>query len=512
MNSERTKRRKESASDIFEGSPSLSSHTGELFSFLPLSTCLLNSLGVILEANPEFSKISGYPPEEIIGKSIEIIFDKKRIEEFFKEILEKKVIIDREAEIFVKNRKVVPVSVSILLLRDKKEEAVGYFFTFRDLTALRKKESELKNIQAALLNMLEDTELERKRAEEEKNKNVAIITNLTDGLLVFDQDNNLSLVNPQAEKLFNVEAEKLVGKSLAELSQISTFSLLIDQNKQDQEMFRREIQLDKDLILTVTTTSFIREKEKAGTIVILHDISRERVIERMKTEFVSLSAHQLRTPMAAIKWTMTMLLDEDVGKINKDQRDLLEKCYKSNERMILLINDLLNVARIEEGKYLFRPIFAKIDEIINQVVAAFKEEAEKKNIQIEFKESEKETPKVLMDVEKVKLVIENLTDNAIRYTFPGGKITISVSSNKKEIEFKVQDSGVGIPMEQQPRVFTRFFRASNVMRMETEGSGLGLFTSKNIIEAHGGKIWFESKEGKGTAFYFTLPIKSSIIK
>jgi signal transduction histidine kinase len=146
------------------------------------------------------------------------------------------------------------------------------------------------------------------------------------------------------------------------------------------------------------------------------------------------------------------------------------------------------------------------------VVAAFKEEAEKKNIQIEFKESEKETPKVLMDVEKVKLVIENLTDNAIRYTFPGGKITISVSSNKKEIEFKVQDSGVGIPMEQQPRVFTRFFRASNVMRMETEGSGLGLFTSKNIIEAHGGKIWFESKEGKGTAFYFTLPIKSSIIK
>jgi PAS domain S-box-containing protein len=512
MNSGKTPKKKNNNSDILEGSPSMTEYTGELFSFLPLPTCLLNSLGVILEANPEFSKIFGYPREEIIGKSIEIIFNKKRIEEIFKETLEQKVIINKEVEIFAKNRRIVPASVSILLLRDKKEEAIGYFFTFQDLTEIRKKEDELKNIQAALLNMLEDTELERKRAEEEKNKTVAIITNLTDGLLVFDQDNKLLLINPQAEKLFNIEAEKVVNKLVGELIQVPAFSLLIDQSQQDQGIFRKEIQLDKDVILTVTTTSFIREKEKAGTIVILHDISRERIIERMKTEFVSLSAHQLRTPLAAIKWTMTMLLDEDVGKITKDQRELLEKCYKSNERMVLLINDLLNVARIEEGKYLFRPIFAKIDEIIKSVVAAFQGEAEKKNIKIEFKEPEKETPKVLMDVEKIKLVIENLTDNAIRYTFPGGKITISVSSDKKEIGFKIQDTGVGIPMEQQPRVFTRFFRASNVMRLETEGSGLGLFTSKNIVEAHGGKIWFESKEGKGTTFYFTLPLKSTILK
>jgi len=110
-------------------------------------------------------------------------------------------------------------------------------------------------------------------------------------------------------------------------------------------------------------------------------------------------------------------------------------------------------------------------------------------------------------VEKMRLAVQNLLDNAIRYTSPGGWVTISLKHSKKEIEFSIKDSGVGVPKDQQKRVFSRFFRGTNVMRMETEGTGLGLYIVKNIIEAHGGKIWFESEEGKGTTFYFTLPIK-----
>jgi len=229
----------------------------------------------------------------------------------------------------------------------------------------------------------------------------------------------------------------------------------------------------------------------------------------MKTEFVSLAAHQLRTPLSAIKWALRMLLDGDLGKITDEQRDFVEKTYQSNERMIGLINDLLDVTRIEEGRYLYKPTLESIENLIQFVVNAYKEEMERKNLELDFKKPEKKLPRAVVDVEKIRLVVENLLDNAVRYTPPGGRVTISLRyvEKEKEIEFSIKDTGAGIPKDQQARVFTKFFRGVNVMRMETEGSGLGLFIAKNIIEAHGGKIWFESEEGKGTTFYFTLPLK-----
>jgi signal transduction histidine kinase len=238
--------------------------------------------------------------------------------------------------------------------------------------------------------------------------------------------------------------------------------------------------------------------------MILHDVTREKAIERMKTEFVSISAHQLRTPLSAIKWTLKMFLDGDLGELTKEQREFLEKTYKSNERMINLINDLLNVTRIEEGRYLYRPVLADIVPICQSVIDSYREEIEKKNLKFEFKKP-KELPKVRVDIEKISLAIQNLLENAIRYNREGGEIEIVLKEKEKEIEFSIRDTGIGIPKDQQNRVFTKFFRAPNAMRMETEGSGLGLFITKNIIEAHGGKIWFKSEEGKGTTFYFTLP-------
>ena len=229
----------------------------------------------------------------------------------------------------------------------------------------------------------------------------------------------------------------------------------------------------------------------------------------MKTEFVSLAAHQLRTPLSAIKWTLRMLLDGDLGKITEEQKDFIEKTYSSNERMINLINDLLDVTRIEEGRRLYKPVLTDFEPICQFVINSYKEEIEKRKLKLEFKKPEKKLPQVMLDVEKIRLVIQNLLDNAARYTPSGGQVTISLKPTKgeKEIEFSIKDTGVGIPKDQQARVFSKFFRGANVMRMATEGSGLGLFITKNIVEAHGGKIWFESEEGKGTTFYFTLPLK-----
>jgi two-component system sensor histidine kinase VicK len=374
---------------------------------------------------------------------------------------------------------------------------------------------EMGKTSEALLNMLEDVEEARKKAEEERDKTLTIINNFTDGLLFFSPENNLTLINPQATGFLKIESEDVIEKSILELSKFSTLQPLVNLlGKELKSLFRKELQIGEHLVLEISTIPIIREEEKLGTLVILHDITREKIIERMKTEFVSIAAHQLRTPLSAIKWTLRMLLDGDLGKITKEQENFIEKTYRSNERMINLINDLLNITRIEEGRYLYKPTTAGIENIIQFVINSVKGEIEKKRLKFKFGKPRKKIPKVRVDVEKLRLAIQNLLDNAIRYTPPDGRITVSLKYDpkKREVEFSVKDTGIGIPEDQKKRVFTKFFRGANVMRMETEGSGLGLFITKNIIEAHGGRIWFESKERVGTSFYFALPVKKEFEK
>ncbi len=379
--------------------------------------------------------------------------------------------------------------------------------------ALEKEKEELKKARTAALNILEDVEEARAKMEEEKDKTQTIIANFTDGLLVFDKNESLSLINNKTEEIFGIKTEEIIGKSILELTKITNLNPLVNLLKKGMGgIYRKELPIKENLTLEISTVPMTSRKEILGTLVILHDISREKMIEKMKTEFVSLAAHQLRTPISAIKWTLRMILDGDLGEITKEQRDFLEKTYLSNERMINLINDLLDVARIEEGRYLYKPIFAHIEDVVQFVINSYKTEIERRKINFNFKKPEKKSPRIKIDVEKIRLAIQNILDNAIKYTLPGGTVTVSLKYDKKEIELSVRDSGVGIPRDQQERVFSKFFRGVNVTKMETDGSGLGLYITKNIIEAHGGKIWFESEKNKGTAFHLTLPIVEELVE
>lgn len=372
---------------------------------------------------------------------------------------------------------------------------------------VRKKAEDLEKTQSALMNILEDVEEARKKAEEEKNKTSAVITNFTDGLLFFDKEKKLSLINPRAISYLEVKQEETLGKTFTEFSQLPAFSsIALALGSDIQDLFRREVALRDDLVLEVSAIPIKLENEISGSLVVLHDITREKTVERMKSEFVSIAAHQLRTPLSAIKWTMRMLLDGDLGQISPEQKELVEKTYLSNERMIALINDLLDVTRIEEGRYIYKPALTDLGSVIQFVINSCKENAQIRQVKIEFQKPEK-LPKVLVDVEKIKLAIQNYFDNALKYTPKGGIISISLKVVGKEIEFSIKDTGVGIPKDQQERIYTKFFRGANVVRMDTDGNGLGLFIVKNIIEAHGGRVWFESEEGKGSTFYFALPIK-----
>lgn len=373
------------------------------------------------------------------------------------------------------------------------------------------KEDELRRVRAALLNILEDTEEARKDAVRERNKTMAMIENLTDGIILLNNKNEVEIISPLVVDFFRKVEADIVEKNIADLFDTEELkqleALLIDPKKKKvNKVTKQEVSIGKRMDIEVNTVFLEEGAEEGGVLIILHDVTRDKLVERMKTEFVSIAAHQLRTPLSAIKWTLRMVLDGDTGKLNDEQQELLEKTYVSNERMISLINDLLNVSRIEEGRFLYKQQLINLEEIVSVVIESSQELLKMKKMTLTFDKPKEPLPQVSADKEKMELAVQNLLENSVKYTPEGGKINISLEKNDRDIVFKIKDTGVGIPEDQHERIFTKFFRSDNVIRMETEGSGLGLYTTRNIIDAHKGKIWFDSKEGEGTIFYFTIPI------
>jgi signal transduction histidine kinase len=377
---------------------------------------------------------------------------------------------------------------------------------------LSEKVDESENSRVALMNMLEDMEDLRGRAQEEKEKTLAIITNFVDGLMFFNASDVLEIINPQVEVYFSLdldESRQILDKRVSEWGNIKELEPLVLLLGPDlKKIFRKEIALRENMVLEVSAMSVGSAPSKVGTLVIIHDITREKTVERMKTEFVSIAAHQLRTPISAIKWTLRMVLDGDFGPVTNEQKDFLEKTYQSNERMINLINDLLNVTRIEEGRYLYNITAVNLEDVVGKIAETYTEIVKHKHLTLKYQKPDKPLSQVKVDVEKISLVVSNLIENSIKYTPANGTIYVAISEDQGKIKVSVKDSGIGILKSQEERIFTKYFRGLNVVRMETEGTGLGLFISKNIVETHGGKIWFESEENNGTTFFFTLPIAS----
>ncbi len=235
---------------------------------------------------------------------------------------------------------------------------------------------------------------------------------------------------------------------------------------------------------------------------------RENLVAKLKTEFVSIAAHQLRTPLSSVKWILRMMLDGDFGVLNAKQREFMEKGYEANDRMIHLINDLLDITRIEEGRFGFEFSRSDFKQFLKEIVESLEDDAKRFKLKLELF-LPKESLVLFFDSERFTMAITNIINNALRYTEKGG-VVVSVAVKQGFAEVAVKDTGVGIPLHQRDRVFTKFFRGDNVVRMQTEGTGLGLYLAKNVIEKHGGKIWFESEEGKGSTFYFTIPIETAV--
>ena len=256
----------------------------------------------------------------------------------------------------------------------------------------------------------------------------------------------------------------------------------------------------------------VLDQQNAAKMLIRRDLELTRANERLheldqaKSDFISIVAHQLRTPLSGVKWTLNMVLGDTLGPLTNEQRSFLMKCYESNERMIILINDMLGADRIDSDKLKYRFVPTQIFDLLDSVLFEMTSLVTKRKLQMSFINKDRNLPKVFIDLGQMRAVLQNLLENAVRYTLPGGKIEIRFQVREKFLEISIKDDGIGILEEDEKNIFKRFFRARNAIKMETDGSGLGLFIAKGIIEKHGGKIWFESREGDGTTFSFTVPI------
>lgn len=234
------------------------------------------------------------------------------------------------------------------------------------------------------------------------------------------------------------------------------------------------------------------------------DIVHVREMDRAKTEFVSLASHQLRTPLTSVSWYTEMLLSGDAGNFNKKQKEYLSEIYIGNRRMIDLVDDILNTSRIDMGTLLVEPKIISLPEITESVLDELAPLLKDKELEIK-KDFEANLPKIKADPELIRIVLQNLLSNSMKYTPSGGSVAIGMKKHNSHILIEISDSGYGIPEKQKSRIFTKMFRADNIRSKETDGTGLGLYIVRAIVKQHGGRVWFESEENKGTIFYVSLP-------
>lgn len=239
---------------------------------------------------------------------------------------------------------------------------------------------------------------------------------------------------------------------------------------------------------------------------------RNAVISQLKSQFITVAAHQLRTPLSGVQWAIKSLLEGDAGPLQPKQRQLLEECVATNGRLIKLIRDLFDVTRIEAGQFGYD--FREVDlrELLRTLVREFLPRTQRQNLVLRLVVNAPDATRIFADANRLHLALSYLLDNAIRYSpRPSSQIVIRAQRAGEWLKVSIQDFGIGIPAAEHDKIFSRFYRATNAIKIETEGSGLGLYIVKSIIVRHGGKIWLTSNEGKGTTVTLTLPIRRELI-
>ncbi len=357
-----------------------------------------------------------------------------------------------------------------------------------------------------------------------------LIESIPDGVVLFSPKGSITLANPAAAKMTEWPVDEALGIDIRTVMHLAKedgkplehgedlFGSAIN-NKQrvGQTLMLKGRGGQKSVIISLTISPIIDSKsqEVMGAVAVFRDISQARKEEQQRAEFISTASHEMRTPVAAIEGYLALALNDQVSKIDSKARDYLEKAHASTQHLGKLFQDLLTSARAEDGRLVSHPVVVDMGSFLEQLSDNMKFTAEKKGLFIEFivgaGTDSNVTGKVVkplyyvqVDPDRVSEALTNLIDNAIKYT-ESGKISIGLTGNNEVVQIFIKDTGPGIPVDDIPHLFQKFYRVDNTATRTIGGTGLGLFICRKIIELYNGRIWVESEEGKGSTFFINLP-------
>lgn len=357
-----------------------------------------------------------------------------------------------------------------------------------------------------------------KEVTQEKDRISAILQSIGDGVFAIDEESKIFMFNKVAADISKFNSRDVIGKKYDKVLKFvfektgkvnDRFIKNAIKTGEFQKMSNHVVLVRKDGTELSVANSAAPFKDKngkvVGCVIVFRDVCEERAIDKAKTEFVSLTSHQLRTPLSAINWYSEMLLNGDAGKLNLDQKKYINEVYKCNQRIVAIVDALLNVSRIELGAFVINPRAINIQRIADSAVHEMEQQISKKKIEL-TKNYDKNISKIRVDPKLMRMIFQNLISNAVKYTPNNGRVNLKIIRQKPDILIKISDTGFGIPKKQQSKIFTKLFRADNIKEGGAEGTGLGLYIVKSILDHCGGKIWFKSQENKGSIFYVTIPL------
>jgi len=366
------------------------------------------------------------------------------------------------------------------------------------------------------------------RLDLERNQINAMVSSINDPAISYTENFEIILVNKAMEKFIGISRKELIGKNITpELSNDARYGLLsklifpslapvVLEKSIDTypEKIKVKFYKPKELILEIITTKVIDDKGNTyGFLRIIHDLTKEEILRKTQSDFITIVAHQLRTPLSGLSWILEMIANKESGPLTSEQEKLIDDGRKAMKESLKTVEDLLNAAQIEEGRFGFQFSTNNIEKIIENVLIKFEPVSKINNVKLIFQRPEFQLGPFVMDPLRVKLVLEILVDNALKYNVKNGEVRIKIDpmEGKPFILISVEDTGVGISREDLSRLFTKFFRSKAALKGQTSGIGLGLYLAKNIVNRHGGKIWAKSALGRGSIFTFSLPIDSDYI-
>jgi PAS domain S-box-containing protein len=486
---------------------------------------MLDENGCVATWNEGAQRIKGYKTKEVIGKHFSIFYpeDEKRKGLPDQELQQAKKTGHAESYgmRIKKNGTTFWVNEITTAMYSDNGKLRGFSRVLRDINDQHKAQEILREQTHNLA--LAKSDAERARAKDE-----ALLNSIGEGIVATDSEGRVVLLNQQAREMFGYERRDIHGVMFYDLwdtltehndvvppSECPIFLSLKTGTKIINTDYSYATPMRKKFPAATTAAPVIFNNKITGVIAVFRDITREKEIDRAKSEFVSLASHQLRTPLTAIKLFVDMLLTGGLGDISKPQTEALRSVEESNQKMIELVDTLLNVSRIETGKLKVTPEKINLKDFLWRICDNLFPLAESKKVSLKARLPPGQDHEITTDSNLLRQVVGNLITNAIQYsphTSSRSKqkvpVILTMEKRAKEYVVSVKDKGIGIPKEGQAKIFDRFFRADNAIKIKGDGSGLGLYMCKMIMQALGGKIWVDSKMGQGSTFYITVPYET----